>query len=96
MGFEALLKEMTLRTKLGPEICSSKTWVVGIILKWILQKYGWSFDGIVNIGSRLRDGRSGARIPTSVRDFSFLPNTQTCSGTHQPPITKVTGVISQA
>jgi hypothetical protein len=88
-----------VRTKLGPEICredtSSKTWVVGIILKWILQKYGRSYDSIVDIGSRLRDGRSGVRIPTSVRDFSFLPNTQTGSGTHQPPITKVSGVISQ-
>jgi hypothetical protein len=40
---------------------------------------------------RLRDGRSGVRVPAGSRDFClFLPIVQTCLGTHHAPHSVVT------
>jgi hypothetical protein len=52
-----------------------------------------SRDSVVSTVTRLRAGRSGARIPVRVRDFSLLQNVQTVSGI-QAPIPVGTGGLS--
>ena len=55
---------------------------------------GGSQDSIVILPTMLRTVRSGLQIPIRARDFSFLLNDQTGSGTHPASYSMVLGVHS--
>jgi len=48
----------------------------------------------IPIGSRLRDGQCGVRLPDAARVISLLQNVRTDSRAHQTSYSIVTGVIS--
>ena len=49
----------------------------------------------VGIETRLRNWRSGDRIPVGVSDFSVLQNVETCSGAHPTSYSMGTGFLSR-
>jgi len=49
----------------------------------------------VSKATRLRNRRSGVRIPARTKDYSFLQTTQTGCGTHSISYSLYTGVLSQ-